>query len=163
MQLQRELQAAGVRLLFCHQVTSAEQTAAARAAAGEGAARRGLALSLERRDVDGGWAPSPETLRVDMLMTATGRRAATGGVNLSAAGVRYAPNGDVETDAALRSSVQRVFAAGDVVGAPQLASTGIAQAEAAINAMFGANGEEGGGELNFGHMAKVGVRHLGRD
>lgn len=137
IQLQRDLQSAGVRLLFCHQVTGADEIVPAGRRDGSQTSRKSIALKMERRDGEGGWAPSPETLRVDMIMTATGRGSSTAGLNLEGCGVQTAPNGDVMTRANLQTAAKGVYAAGDIIGAPQLASTGIAQAESAIEAMFG--------------------------
>lgn len=57
--------------------------------------------------------------RFDALLVATGRRPNTATLNLDAARVHSAPNGAVITDAHLRTHNPRVFAAGDVTGAPQ--------------------------------------------
>jgi len=46
-------------------------------------------------------------------------------------------------DSMLRAGCCGVYGAGDVIGAPQLASTGIAQAEAAVDAMFNERVERG--------------------
>ena len=63
------------------------------------------------------------------MLTATGRRAVTEGLGLEAVGIETASNGDVEVGADLMTAAAGVYAAGDLIGAPQLASTGISQAE----------------------------------
>lgn len=72
------------------------------------------------------------------LLVATGRRARTDGLDLGAAGVKADERGFVVVDEAQRTSNERVYAAGDVTGAPQFvyvaAATGRA---AAVNALAG--------------------------
>ena len=68
-------------------------------------------------------------LKTDLVLTATGRRAVTEGLGLEAVGIETASNGDVEVGADLMTAAPGVYAAGDLIGAPQLASTGISQAE----------------------------------
>lgn len=74
----------------------------------------------------------------ERLLVATGRSADTGGLGLAAAGVATDERGFVVVDRWQRSSNPRVFAAGDVCGAPQYvyvaAQTGRA---AAANALGG--------------------------
>jgi pyruvate/2-oxoglutarate dehydrogenase complex dihydrolipoamide dehydrogenase (E3) component len=55
---------------------------------------------------------------VDEIFVATGRRASTEGLGLERVGVLL-ERGAVKTDAALRSSVPGIWAAGDVAGGPQ--------------------------------------------
>lgn len=77
-------------------------------------------------------------LSVDLVLTATGRRARSANLGVEIIGGALAANGDLRVDGSLRASAHSgVYAAGDVIGAPQLASTGIAQAESAVEAMFG--------------------------
>ena len=68
-------------------------------------------------------------LCVPQVLTATGRRARTEGLDLPACDVALAPNGDVPVRPDLRvadsggAAVEGLFATGDVIGAPQLAYT----------------------------------------
>lgn len=55
----------------------------------------------------------------DAILVATGRRPNTAGLNLPTAGVKTTSTGAVVTDAQLRTDNPRIFAAGDVTGAPQ--------------------------------------------
>ena len=74
----------------------------------------------------------------DRLLVATGRSPNVGGMDLEKAGVRFTPRG-VETDAWLRTSNPRVFAAGDVRG--QYLFTHMAEYEAGValrNMLFSA-------------------------
>lgn len=53
------------------------------------------------------------------MLLATGRRPATAGLNLEAAGIETDDRGAVRVDAHLRTTAPRVFAAGDVTGGLQ--------------------------------------------
>lgn len=76
--------------------------------------------------------------RFDALLVATGRRPNTAALGLELAGIRTAPNGAVVTDATLRTNNPRVYAAGDVTGAPQFVYVAAYQgALAADNALGG--------------------------
>ena len=135
--LQADLEAAGVKLVFNSEVIDASFTGA-----DEPSPRRrsaGLdADQLELTVVDSGPSRAARPmLKTDILLTATGRKAVAQGLGIEDLGIEIAKNGDVVVDANLQTAVPGVYAAGDVIGAPQLASTGIAQAEAAVNAMFG--------------------------
>ena len=57
-------------------------------------------------------------LKCSHILVATGRVPAFEGLNLEKAGVKYNKRG-IETDARLRSSNKRIFAAGDCAGGPQ--------------------------------------------
>ena len=115
--LQADLRDAGVDILFETEIA--------------GAALAGAAVAVALRD--------GRTLEADVLLTATGRAAVTRGVFDDAALVDglLAPNGDLLVDGELKTVHRAVSGAGDVVGAPQLASTGIAQAEAAVDCVYG--------------------------
>lgn len=129
--LQADLQAAGVRLLFNSEIVGADQVGLLGTSRKQ-VGRQGLELSVVQSQTK----EPREPLTADLVLTATGRSAVTSGLSLDELGVRTQRNGDVEVDASLETSCAGVFAAGDVIGAPQLASTGIAQAEAAVDAMF---------------------------
>lgn len=136
--LQADLEAAGVKLLFETEVTHAE--AADVNPRGVHALRRSSTLSsngaLQLSLADSRLQNSKGNLQCDLLLTATGRRAVSGSLGLEAAGVAASANGDIIVRSDLMTSKEGVYAAGDVIGAPQLASTGISQAEAAVDAMF---------------------------
>jgi len=79
-----------------------------------------------------------QTVTGRRLLVATGRRAQTDALNLAAAGVAVDERGFIAVDARQQTSNPRVWAAGDVSGAPQFvyvaAETGRA---AAVNALGG--------------------------
>jgi mercuric reductase len=74
----------------------------------------------------------------DEVLVATGRRPNTAGLGLAAAGVATNGRGAVVTDAQLRTANPRVWAAGDVTGAPQFVYVSAYEgALAAGNALLG--------------------------
>ncbi len=75
---------------------------------------------------------------VDRVLVATGRRPRTTGLGLAEAGVRLDERGHVVTDARLRTSNRRVYAAGDVTGnLPFTHVAGMHGSIAATNALLG--------------------------
>ncbi len=72
----------------------------------------------------------------DKFLFAAGRSGATASLNLEAMGVRLGKRGYIEVDRWYRTSVPTIFAAGDVVGFPALASTSMEQARVAVCAAF---------------------------
>jgi NAD(P) transhydrogenase len=79
---------------------------------------------------------SGATLTVDDVLVAAGRQSNTADLNLGAAGLTPGKRGLIKVDAAGRTDVWHIFAAGDVVGAPALAATGMEQARLAACAAF---------------------------
>ena len=79
------------------------------------------------------------TVRADQVLVATGRRPSTAGLGLEAAGVALDAQGAVVVDDELRTTNPRVFAAGDVTGAPQFVYVSAYQGALAVdNALLGA-------------------------
>ncbi len=116
----------------------------------------GAEITAAGRDGDDVWLDvevDGQTLRVtgDKLLMATGRRANTRGLGLDAAGVETDRRGHVVTDAGLRTSNPRIFAAGDVTTNPQFVYTAaLAGNIAAENAL-----RDAGREISFDTMPRV--------
>ena len=72
-----------------------------------------------------------ETLRAEYLLVSIGRRPATAGLNLTAAGVKTSERGFIEVDDDFRTSAPGIYAIGDAVGKIMLAHWASAAAEAA--------------------------------
>src|SRR4029079_9257265 len=64
----------------------------------------------------------------DKVLYAAGRSSNTGDLNLEAAGVKTGTRGLVVVDENYRTNVENIYAAGDVIGFPALASTSMEQA-----------------------------------
>lgn len=78
-------------------------------------------------------------LKCDAYLAAVGRKPNTGSLNLQAAGIQVDEYGGILVGPKLATTAPdgNVYAAGDVLGRPFLASTGVAQAKAALASMFG--------------------------
>jgi NAD(P) transhydrogenase len=81
---------------------------------------------------------SGDQLSVDAVLVANGRKSNTETMNLAAAGVTVGDRGIIPVDASYRTNVPHIFAAGDVIGFPALASTSMQQARYAMRAAFNA-------------------------
>lgn len=118
---------------------------------------RALAAAMERTNVTFHWnqrvvacmadgrdkitltLSSNESLIVDAVLVAAGRRSNTESLNLAAAGVTANERGLIRVDEHFRTEVPHIYAAGDVVGFPALASTSMQQARVAMKHAFGSN------------------------
>ena len=75
---------------------------------------------------------SGQTLAAEVVLVAVGRRANLAGLNLAAAGLAANDQGNLAVNAHFQTSVPHIYAAGDVVGWPALASTSMEQARLAM-------------------------------
>ncbi|HEX6604997.1 MAG TPA: glutathione-disulfide reductase [Sphingomicrobium sp.] len=78
-----------------------------------------------------------DDLRADQLMFALGRKPNTEGLGLDAAGVALGDGGEVKVDADNRSSVESIFAVGDVTDRVQLTPVAIREGQAFADTFFG--------------------------
>ena len=82
-------------------------------------------------DTDGSsamlYTESGKRFKADVLLWANGRSGATDKLNLEAAGIKPNSRKQIEVDDNYQSSVPHIYAVGDVVGAPGLASAGYDQ------------------------------------
>lgn len=80
---------------------------------------------------------SGKTLRADALLYSIGRQGATEGLFLENAGLVADSRGRIKVDPQYRTQVPNIFAVGDVIGFPALASTSMEQGRLAACYMFG--------------------------
>ena len=80
---------------------------------------------------------SGKTLEVDAALFAAGRRAAVDGLGLEKAGLAINERGYIGVDENYRTAVAHIYAAGDVIGFPALASTSMEQGRVAVCHVFG--------------------------
>ena len=109
--IERAMAAGGVRFVWKEKVTQCDAPAAG-----------DLTLTLT----------SGATLAVTDVLVAAGRKSNTDDLNLAAAGLTPGKRGLITVNAQCRSEVSHIFAAGDVVGPPALAATGMEQARMAM-------------------------------
>jgi NAD(P) transhydrogenase len=73
----------------------------------------------------------------DALLYAVGRQGNTDGLNLESAGLEADARGRITVDAEYRTKQPHIFAVGDVIGFPQLASVSMEQGRIAVGNAFG--------------------------
>ena len=78
-----------------------------------------------------------EQLPVDKVVVSVGRRPRSENIGLDNAGVKVDERGFVSVDGNMRTSVDGVYAVGDVVATPQLAHVAFSEAIVAIKTMLG--------------------------
>jgi NAD(P) transhydrogenase len=71
-------------------------------------------------------------LECDIALFAAGRQSNIQGLGLEALGVALGPRGLIRVDERYQTNVPSIYAAGDVIGFPSLASTGMEQARVAV-------------------------------
>ena len=78
-----------------------------------------------------------EQLPVDKVVVSVGRRPRSENIGLDSAGIKVDERGFVVVDGNMRTSVDGVYAVGDVVATPQLAHVAFSEAIVAIKTMLG--------------------------
>lgn len=71
-------------------------------------------------------------LSADVVLVCTGRTGSAGPLGLEALGVKSDAQGFLQVDGSYRTAVPHIYAAGDVIGFPALASTSMEQARVAV-------------------------------
>ena len=105
-------------------------------------AMRELGIVLHLEEKVSRCVPRPDALEVglgkgtvlacDALLVAAGRQSNTAGLDLAKAGLQAGPRGLLTVDRFYRTRVRHIYAAGDVIGFPALASTSMEQARVAM-------------------------------
>lgn len=85
---------------------------------------------------------TPEEFRAQRLLVATGRRPVTEKLNLQSVGVELGKDGEIVVDATLRSSNERIWAAGDVTGHPQFVYVAASHGSLVVENAFNAAGRQ---------------------
>ena len=80
---------------------------------------------------------SGKVLQTEAALFAAGRRAAVDGLSLEKAGLSLNDRGYLSVDENYRTAVPHIYAAGDVIGFPALASTSMEQGRVAVCHAFG--------------------------
>lgn len=93
---------------------------------------------------------SGKVLRADTLMYCIGRQGNTDSLNLPAAGLNADSRGRVVVNEFYQTAQPHIYAAGDAIGFPALASTSMDQGRAAACHAFGVRCERGGELLPYG-------------
>ena len=83
---------------------------------------------------------SGKTVKGDALLYAVGRQGNIDELNLTAAGIEADARGRIPVDKDFRTKVPHIFAVGDVIGFPSLASVSMEQGRVAVERAFGDEG-----------------------
>ena len=99
------------------------------------AGKTGVALTVA--SADGG---AEETIKADVALVAVGRHPATDGLGLDVLGMTMTPRGRIAVDARFETSIENIYAIGDVIDGPMLAHKAEEDAVAAVEMMAGKSG-----------------------
>jgi NAD(P) transhydrogenase len=80
---------------------------------------------------------SGKHILTDMVLSSMGRNGATVGLNLDAAGLSADGRGRIKVNSVYQTAVENIYAVGDVIGFPSLASTSREQGRIAVCHAFG--------------------------
>ncbi len=80
---------------------------------------------------------SGKTIRADCLLYCIGRQGSTAGLQLESAGLSADDRGRIKVNSSFQTAVPHIYACGDVIGFPALASTSMEQGRVAACHMFG--------------------------
>ncbi len=78
-----------------------------------------------------------ETVEADRIMVGVGRRPNTEDLDLAAAGLSAGPRGEIHVDDRMRTAVEGIYAAGDVLGRIMLSSVAVVEARVAAENALG--------------------------
>lgn len=112
-ELVTQMQTSGIEILFDTSIESVSMN-------------KGVAVKLK----------TGRTLDVDMFLYAAGRNGNIGSLNLEKVGVKVGKREMIEVDNHYHTSVPHIFAVGDVIGFPALASASMDQGRVAVAHMF---------------------------
>lgn len=85
---------------------------------------------------------SGEILNVDMFLFAAGRNGAIDGLGLDKIGISTGKKNIIRVNHKFQTNIDNIYAAGDVVGFPALASTGMEEGRIAVSHMFNTHDQE---------------------
>jgi NAD(P) transhydrogenase len=108
--------------------------------------------------LDNGW-----TVASDRVLCALGRVANVSALDIAAAGLGTDERGHIPVDADCRTRVPHIFAVGDVIGPPALASTSMDQGRRAVRAALGLPPGNGSEVIPVGIYAIPEVASVGLD
>jgi NAD(P) transhydrogenase len=93
---------------------------------------------------------SGKTLHGQAVLYAVGRQANSDQLNVESVGIVLGDRGKLSVNEFFQTSVSNIYAAGDVIGFPALASTSMEQGRLASCHMFGANGKVNSNVIPYG-------------
>ncbi len=105
---------------------------------------------------------SGREVHTDVALVTAGRVGNTGGLDLHAAGLHADDRGRLTVDSTFRTEVPHIYAAGDVIGFPSLASTSMEQGRLAACHAFGADSCSTSAQFPFGIYAVPEISMVGK-
>jgi NAD(P) transhydrogenase len=105
---------------------------------------------------------SGKTILADAVMYSAGRVGATQGLGLDKVGIVPDERGRVRVDAHYRTSIENIYAVGDVIGFPALAATSMAQGRLAAYHAFGEPTAGLGADMPIGIYTIPEISYVGR-
>jgi NAD(P) transhydrogenase len=105
---------------------------------------------------------SGKLIPADVVFYSAGRVGATNDLNLEAAGLEADSRGRISVDARYRTAVPHIYAAGDVIGFPSLASTSSEQGRLAASDAFGLETRSREALLPFGIYSIPEISYVGK-
>jgi NAD(P) transhydrogenase len=105
---------------------------------------------------------SGKTILTEKALYSVGRTGATSKLSLDAAGLKPDERGRLKVDANFRTEVPHIYAAGDVIGFPALASTSMEQGRLAVCHAFGVRAKSVPGLFPYGIYAVPEISMVGK-
>jgi NAD(P) transhydrogenase len=105
---------------------------------------------------------SGRAIDADVVLVSAGRQGNTAGLSLDRAGLTADERGRLIVDGSLRTSVPHIYAAGDVIGSPQLAATSAEQGRLSACHALGLPAETRGELLPYGIYAIPEIAWVGK-
>ena len=109
------------------------------------ATKSGVTLVVAKADGE-----AEETIKADVALVSVGRHPATDGLGLDAAGIAMNERGRIKVDARFETSLEDVFAIGDVIEGPMLAHKAEEDGVAAVEMMAGL-----AGHVDYDHVPGI--------
>ena len=106
---------------------------------------------------------SGKLIAADVVFYSAGRQGATDDLDLEAAGLEADSRGRIGVDERFRTAVPHIYAAGDVIGFPSLASTSAEQGRLAACDAFGIEAHPSNELLPFGIYSIPEISYVGRN
>jgi len=106
---------------------------------------------------------SGKQIGAEKALYSIGRTGATGGLNLPAAGLASDDRGRLKVNDAYQTEVPHIYAAGDVIGFPSLASTSMEQGRLAACHAFGVEAQSAPALFPYGIYTVPEISYVGRN
>ncbi|MGF1668929.1 MAG: Si-specific NAD(P)(+) transhydrogenase [Balneolaceae bacterium] len=91
-----------------------------------------------------------QVIETEHVLYIGGKKPNSKNIGLEEAGIQTDEDGYIETSNSYKTSVENIYAAGDVIGFPSLASTSFVQGRLAACDMFGIPSQDTSGDIPFG-------------